>query len=572
MAFGMGFFRKYRGFLLLALAVVLMLTWFVAGPMIRLLTPVPVVGEMFGEEVTRETWDQARLTLNVMNYGGRFEDDDIWSLVAMELEADRMGVQVSDAEVLQGVRDWVSNAMRGQAGDPDLMYGTLRGRLGVSDRVVENAVRQNLRVQKILTVVAGAAAPTEAEMWDAYVKAARQTSLKTLAVPVSGFSAQAPKPSEEELKAWYETNKESYRIPPKATVGYASAMEENYAQLFTVKDEDIERYYEQNKDSLYLLPPKVESTESQASLESTDAVPAIESAEARIESTDAAAAEYKPLAEVAPDIRRALLKQAAENTLNDIKYDLSRLKDTTLEQQAARYGLPYIQVGPLSQQELSNLDDFAGAKVNADLSVIDAIFPTPPDQPEIASGAKGYYMFSVLDILESSLPEFEAVRDKVEADYIAEKATKLALDEAGKALEGLRAEGWDKYAADAKYRVSQTPLAVAPEPKPVADAADAVETGAFGGPVLADEAAYVFQVVERREPSHQEYEQYKSLALMGFNFPGMPAWIPKWQEAVGGKTSQFVQDWRKDLLERAHLVKYAAQEAPQPSSVRDLDF
>jgi len=220
----------------------------------------------------------------------------------------------------------------------------------------------------------------------------------------------------------------------------------------------------------------------------------------------------------------------------------------------------------LSREELADLGDFASAMVNENLAVVDAVFPTPIERAEVADGENGFYVFTVLDMQESSLPEFEAVKGKAETDFIAEKAEKLAMEEAGKVLEGLRAEGWDKYSGEARYRVSQTPLVVDPEPKAVADAAADVETGAFGGPVVADEAVYVFQVVERKEPSHQEYEQYRSLALMGFTFPGMPAWISKWQASVGTRQAQFVEDWKKDLLERANVVKYADRDAAQPTA------
>lgn len=62
--------------------------------------------------------------------------------------------------------------------------------------------------------------------------------------------------SEQELKAYYEENKELYRIPEKHKVAYWQVEPEQYAQAIEIDDASIQNFYEKNRTT-FRIPPKI---------------------------------------------------------------------------------------------------------------------------------------------------------------------------------------------------------------------------------------------------------------------------------------------------------------------------
>ncbi len=574
MAFGMNFFRRHRGKLLIFLAVFLMVMWFVGGPLLRMLQPQQSAGIMYGQRVSRTDYENARMVMTVTR-GENASEEDIWTFLVLQHEADRLGIQVSGEEVSEQLKNWMAQQGAQTPEQINSSYMSFLRRVNLSDEAARFAVMQWLRVQKLRSMVAGAGMPTDAAMWQAYVRVAVKLKLKTLEVPFSAFAAEVAKPTEEELAAWYETNKEQYRVPEKMTIQYAFAAKKDYANLFAVDDAKIQSYYELNRDELYLLPPQ-EELESTAAVESTAAAPmaSAESTAAAVESTAAAEspeALYKPLSEVRDQIVATLLDQEAEGVMNGIVIDLGTEPDVTLEERAKRAGLPYFQIGPISQEEFERAGGLADAAAD-NQSVAQALFPVPPERYEIAKSPDGIYIFRGGDIAESYLPALADVRDKVEADYIADAESKLALAAAKDALATLAASGWAAVTPGDKYAIAETDLATDPSFEALNEDASLKAQGAFGGPVLSDAAAWDYQVVERELPGYQEYETYRTLALMGYNFPGMPEWVARWQQRIYEDRLSLVQDWEKDLVARANVERIASSGQAQPIDTSDLGY
>jgi len=583
MAFGMNFFRKYQGRLLLVVVVLLMVTWFIGGALMRLLTPASAAGMMFGERVSTVDFSDARIILTTLRLGTAPADTDIWRFLVLQHEADRLGIPRPKEAGNQDVVGWIKASMGVQDKDVNAVYQWILTTGRVSDGQFRYALAQELRVSRLIEMVAGAALPTDEEAWKLYVKEELKVKLRTLRVTTEEMKSKVAKPDEAQLAAFYGTKKAAYKEPAKATVEYIAALKKDYAKLVPVSDEEVRDYYEKNKTEEFLLPPaastasevaspasgstasEIGSSTSAAASPAAEAVAGATPAEAspagstasevaRAGSTasETAAEEsiYKPFSQVAGEIRDKLMAQKADGLISDAQVDAARDKSLTLKQVADNYGLPYFQVGPISRGHEDELAGLAAAATGERTSAVDAIFSgTTTGEAEIAKGPEGSFLFRVSAFEPEREPPLAEVKDAVEADYVKAEAEKLAMAEAGKMLEQLKTAGWGEYETNPRYDVTDTSLTRELKFPALFDAATTVDKGAFGGPVLGPDGAYAFQVMERKEPDARGFEGAKL--------------ILKYQ-AMGGMSTSFRRHWEDELVKSAKVEQFQAA-AGEPS-------
>ncbi|MHC4712100.1 MAG: hypothetical protein ACYTAN_02350 [Planctomycetota bacterium] len=253
MAFGMKFFRKHQAKLLIVLVVLLIIAWLVMGTLARILTPDLVRGKIFGREVTDTEWRTAASTLALVS-PTRPSDDDIWLLLAVLSEADRLGVTVTDEEVTTVVREWVRARTGASDETLDTNYEALLRAYRVTDDWVRYVWRNQLRAAKIREIFGGAFTTGETERWRRFVEKNMKIAIKRLVVPTGKFNSDVPEPAEEQLSEYFDAHRDFYLIPDQATVEYAVLQEADRAGVVTVTEEEIAEYYEENKVDKYLRP------------------------------------------------------------------------------------------------------------------------------------------------------------------------------------------------------------------------------------------------------------------------------------------------------------------------------
>ena len=92
-----------------------------------------------------------------------------------------------------------------------------------------------------------------AQRWDYYCRTHRQAKIECIPVPVKDFAAAVPKPSDDELKAFFEKYKDDlpqpdspepgFRVPQKIEVEYFKAEVDKFATPENITDEEIQTYY-----------------------------------------------------------------------------------------------------------------------------------------------------------------------------------------------------------------------------------------------------------------------------------------------------------------------------------------
>ncbi|WP_373652277.1 hypothetical protein [Schlesneria sp. DSM 10557] len=109
---------------------------------------------------------------------------------------------------------------------------------------------------------------TPEQLWDAYQKMNLKQSLQAVAIPVQDFVSETAQPSDAELALFFEKYKTNRWIDearpgflqmPKVQLAYLTADFEEFEKRVNPTDEEVKEYFERNKDR-YRAPETKEST------------------------------------------------------------------------------------------------------------------------------------------------------------------------------------------------------------------------------------------------------------------------------------------------------------------------
>jgi len=164
----------------------------------------------------------------------------------VDLEADRLGIQVSDEAVARAIAtapEWQDNGE---------FVGTeeIRRRLdlaGMSEQDYEASLRRQLKRQTLQHLVTDGVLVTDAEAQREYRSRNEQVKLEYALVEAESFRGEI-EVTDADVAARFEEKKESYRLPERRVVRYVLLDRGVLRPLVTVTDRDIEQYYQDHRD------------------------------------------------------------------------------------------------------------------------------------------------------------------------------------------------------------------------------------------------------------------------------------------------------------------------------------
>ncbi len=175
-------------------------------------------------------------------------------------EADRLGLQATDAEL----RDELEHGVYGQTFFPngqfigqDAYENLITTRAQVSVPKFEQSVKEQLSMSNLRAAVVAPVTVTPAEVATAYKR--ENTKIKfDYAVLTPEDIAKQIKPTDAELKAFYDNNKNLYTnsIPEKRQIRYVVVDTNKLATDTQVSQQDLQRYYSQHQDQ-FRVPEEV---------------------------------------------------------------------------------------------------------------------------------------------------------------------------------------------------------------------------------------------------------------------------------------------------------------------------
>ena len=122
----------------------------------------------------------------------------------------------------------------------------------------EDGLRQDVVIGKVVRVLTAGLFVTEEEVWEGYRKQNDTAKIEYLVAETAKVEI-AEKPSDADLRARFDGNGSSYRIPERRTADYVVLKTEDLKKEVTVKDAEIEKYYRDNQ-AQFQEPDKVRAS------------------------------------------------------------------------------------------------------------------------------------------------------------------------------------------------------------------------------------------------------------------------------------------------------------------------
>ena len=158
------------------------------------------------------------------------------------VEANRLGLTASDAEVADEIRQR-NKPQDGKPFDIKVYEQNVTEQFG-SVKAYEQSVRDSLSSQKLEAFVTAGVSVSETELIDDYKR--RNTKFDLSFIPVNSSElAKSIKPTDEELKAYFEQNKANYRISvPQKKIKYIFINTSKIGEKLAISDEEIKAEYD----------------------------------------------------------------------------------------------------------------------------------------------------------------------------------------------------------------------------------------------------------------------------------------------------------------------------------------
>jgi peptidyl-prolyl cis-trans isomerase D len=117
----------------------------------------------------------------------------------------------------------------------------------------EEEQRDQLTMQRLYSIILDSVQVTDAEVRDRYRLDQEKLNLHYIKLQVSDFLPQV-KLTDDEIKNFYERNKESLKEPLKIQIEYVAYPYDQFASSIQLSDKEIEEYYQANLESKFRKP------------------------------------------------------------------------------------------------------------------------------------------------------------------------------------------------------------------------------------------------------------------------------------------------------------------------------
>ena len=120
----------------------------------------------------------------------------------------------------------------------------------------EEEQRDQLTIQRLYSVLVDSVHVSEAEVRDRYKIDQEKINLSYIKLPISSFTSQV-KLSADDIKKYYERNKESLKQPLRVQLEYVTYPYERFAPAGQISDKEIEEYYQANREEKFHHPKEI---------------------------------------------------------------------------------------------------------------------------------------------------------------------------------------------------------------------------------------------------------------------------------------------------------------------------
>jgi len=174
----------------------------------------------------------------------------------LEILAEKMGLTVTDAELADMIY-MMPQFQSGKGFDSNRYIQTLRRQRTTAPEYEANLRRQMI-ADKLRTLVISSAKVADSDVREAFDNQEDKINLQfvRLSPELLGAPVQI---SDDQLKQYFEANKEKFRVPEKRKVNYATFKPADYADKIMISADQVRAYYDANKDKEFKQPEQVQA-------------------------------------------------------------------------------------------------------------------------------------------------------------------------------------------------------------------------------------------------------------------------------------------------------------------------
>ncbi len=223
-----------------------------------------VVAEVGGEKINAWELQQAMLQLVRSNrlpaeMTGLYTTQILNEMILEKLtaqEARRLGLRVEESELAAELRRNPDLFPDGKFIGQQLYENVIQQNFGTSVAQFEDRFRQALLVGKLHSLVTDPVTVSPQEVRDAFQEQNETMVVSYVFLDPAELSKEM-KPSDVELKAYYEKNTARYQVPEKRSAKVVWILTDKVRQAIAIPEADVKRYYEDHKDS-YRMEERVQ--------------------------------------------------------------------------------------------------------------------------------------------------------------------------------------------------------------------------------------------------------------------------------------------------------------------------
>jgi len=443
---------------------------------------VEQVRQSFGNNLNEELIEMLQLRKRAL--------DQLIDRSLMLQASEKFKLTVSDEELSESIRN-ISAFQTAGAFDGRRYINTLN-RNKITPETFEIQQRDAILIDKLQAFISGNIKVSDPEAQQSYIWNNTEVDIDYVILEPQQY--KEIELTDEEIRNYFDQNKDSYKTDPRIKIRYLYFKPEDYAGKVTVSEDDIQDYYESNPEK-FKSPKTVEARHILIKLGPDANAEEVESARQRIETVLEMAKEGRDFAELAKQYsegptktqggnlgafrREAMVKPFADKAFSMKAGEIS-------EPVRTRFGWHIIKVEKVNPEKTLTLSEAEGdilKNLKADFSknlaydeaeaVYDESFEgrnldviaeernlkiltteyfsqkNPPAEikanPRFTSFAfslptneisdvqdfgDGYYLIEVIDQVPAQISELETVEAKVKKDLVKEKQDTKARDEA----------------------------------------------------------------------------------------------------------------------------------------------
>lgn len=178
---------------------------------------------------------------------------------AVEQEARRLGLEVSDAELMESIRSYPGLTQNGQFIGMQQYQAIVEQAMNMTVQQFEAQLRDGLLSDKLRDVVTDAVQVTPAEIHQEFIQRNEKAKIQYVLFNPPDFTKDVQvQPSQ--LEAYFATNQDRYKQPEERSLRYVLIDADHVRSLVKISDDDMRNYYTQHLND-YRVPDEVKMSQ-----------------------------------------------------------------------------------------------------------------------------------------------------------------------------------------------------------------------------------------------------------------------------------------------------------------------